>query len=190
MVVLSLEHRKTLMYTRLRNRLFILVICSFLLARFSSNSTDNVEASIGNGVLEVEVPVRGTFHLAIDDWPYFGIGEYAYDENLELNVGVHTDFRVEEPAIVDLQANGFIEGDRIYISWIGGVYLNWASNPPNPANTAWPLLEDADIPYEGLLGVFSTTPPLSGIDTLDRVSGRARSHKPFSILSIFLFALA
>jgi hypothetical protein len=79
--------------------------------------------------MEVDVPVRGTFLLAMDDWPYYGVGQFAYDEDLELQVGVYTDFRVEGPAIIDLQANGFVEGDRVYISWIGGEYLSGATNP-------------------------------------------------------------
>jgi hypothetical protein len=121
--------------------------------------------------MEVDVPVRGTFLLAMDDWPYYGVGQFAYDEDLELQVGVYTDFRVEGPAIIDLQANGFVEGDRVYISWIGGEYLSGATNPSNPDSTAYGLLENADIPWGGLLGLFSTTPQISGIDTLHRVPG-------------------
>lgn len=155
----------------MRNRQFTFVLYSFLLASLFSFSTVHVEASNGNGIIEVDVPVRGTFLLAMDDWPYYGPGQYAYDEDLELQVGVYTDFRVEGPAIIDLQANGFIEGDRIYISWIGGVYPGGAWSPSNPEGTAFGLREYADIPYGGLLGVFSTTSQLSGIDTLHRVPG-------------------
>ncbi|MHA1288550.1 MAG: hypothetical protein ACTSPB_14190 [Candidatus Thorarchaeota archaeon] len=155
----------------MRNRLFTFVLYSFLLASLFSGSAIYVEASNGNGIVEVEVPVRGTFLLTMDDWPYYGVGQYAYDEDLELQVGVYTDFRVEGPAIIDLQANGFIEGDRVYISWIGGEYLSGATNPSNPDSTAYGLLEYADIPWGGLLGLFSTTPQLSGIDTLHRVPG-------------------
>ncbi len=155
----------------MRKRLYTYVLCTLILASFVSSSTVHVEASNGNGIMEVDVPVRGTFLLAMDDWPYYGVGQFAYDQDLELNVGVYTDFRVEGPAIIDLQANGFIEGDRVYISWVGGEYLSGATNPSNPDSTAYGLQEYADIPWGGLLGLFSTTSQLSGIDTLHRVPG-------------------
>jgi len=58
----------------MRNRLFTFVLYSFLLASLFSGSAIYVEASNGNGIVEVEVPVRGTFLLTMDDWPYYGVG--------------------------------------------------------------------------------------------------------------------
>ena len=45
-----------------------------------------VKSVAGDGIVEVELNVRGIFLKAMDDWPYYGPGEYQYDSNLELNV--------------------------------------------------------------------------------------------------------
>jgi len=132
----------------------------------------NIVKSAGNdGIVEVDLNVRGTFLRAIDDWPYFGPGDYHYDENLELQVGTHTDFHVEEPTIIDLQTEGFNEGDKISISWLGGVYPDGAWNPSNPGSIGYGLRENEYVPHGGLLGLFSTTPTLGNIDSLNRVPG-------------------
>ena len=133
----------------------------------------NIVKSAGNdGIVEVDLNVRGTFLRAMDDWPYFGPGDYQYDSNLELQVGTYTDFRVEEPTIIDLQAEGFNEGDIIYISWLGGVYPDGAWDPSNPGSIGYGLRENDDIPHVGLLALFSTTSTLdNNLDSLKRVSG-------------------
>ena len=137
-----------------------------------SISINIVKSAANDGIVEVDLNVRGTFLRAMDDWPYFGPGDYQYDSNLELQVGTYTDFRVEEPTIIDLQAEGFNEGDIIYISWLGGVYPDGAWDPSNPGSIGYGLRENADVPHGGLLGLFSTTSTLdNNLDSSKRVSG-------------------
>jgi hypothetical protein len=156
----------------LKRRLFSLAVCLFLFVGLFSVSINIVKSAAGDGIVEVDLNVRGTFLRAMDDWPYFGPGDYEYDENLELQVGTHTDFRVEEPTIIDLQAEGFNEGDKIYISWLGGLYPDGAWNPANPGSIGYGLRENDDTPHGGLLGLFSTTSTLDNdLDSLNRVPG-------------------
>ena len=155
----------------LKGQLFSLAICFLLFTVLFSVSINSVKSAAGDGIVEVDLNVRGTFLRAMDDWPYFGPGEYQYDENLELQVGTHTDFRVEEPTIIDLQAEGFNEGDKIYISWLGGFYPDGAWKPSNPGSVGYGLLERGKISHGGLLGLFSTSSQLLDIDQLNRVPG-------------------
>jgi len=127
------------------------------------------EAQIAcEGIVEVDVPVRGTYLRAIDDRPYSGQGRYTYDEDLEMDVIVSTPYRVQEPAIVDLQANGFVEGDRIMISYWATVYYCGVWNPSNPASTDCGVARPPDL-WWGVGGLFSATPELLPISELDRV---------------------
>jgi hypothetical protein len=123
------------------------------------------------GIVEVDVPPRGTFLKAVDFWPYHGHGDYVYDEDLEINVGVSTNYRVESPAIVDLVANGFLEGDQIMISYDASVYFCGTNNPSNPVNTVCGEVKNNDLYWGGLLGLFSATSELRPIDELHRVPG-------------------
>ncbi|MFC1487683.1 hypothetical protein ACFLRN_08370 [Thermoproteota archaeon] len=155
----------------MKRRLFSLAVCLFLFVGLFSVSIIIVNSAAGDGIVEVDLNVRGTFLRAMDDWPYFGPGDYQYDSNLELQVGTHTDFHVEEPTIIDLQTEGFNEGDKISISWLGGVYPDGAWNPSNPGSIGYGLRENEYVPHGGLLGLFSTTPTLGNIDSLNRVPG-------------------
>ena len=137
-----------------------------------SASISFVKSAAGDGIVEVDLNVRGTFLRAMDDWPYFGPGDYQYDESLNLSIGTYTDFRVEEATMIDLQAEGFNEGDKIYISWLGGVYPDGAWNPSNPGSIGYGLRENDDTPHGGILGLFSTTSTLDNdLDSLNRVPG-------------------
>ena len=77
-----------------------------------------VHASAGDGIIEVNVPPRGTFLHAMDGFPYDGAGDRVHDDILDLNVIVASYYNVEDPAIVDLHAEGFTEGDKIIITYI------------------------------------------------------------------------
>ena len=155
----------------MKRQLFSLAICLLLFAGLFSFYTNNVKSASGDGIVEVELNVRGTFLRAMDDWPYAGPGEGAYDEELEMWVGTHTDFRVEEATMIDLQDEGFIEGDKIYISWLGGFYPDGAWNPSNPGSIGYGLKENDAVSHGGLLGLFSTSSQLLDIDQLNRVPG-------------------
>jgi len=155
----------------LKRRLFSLIICLFLFIGLFSVTINLVKAPTDDGIFEIEIPIRGTFLKALDDWPYYGPGKYDYDENLEMQVGTRTDYPVEQPAIIDLQANGLNEGDRIYVSWVGGFYPQGAWYPDNPERSDMGLMENEDIVYGALSGLFSTSNQLGGINSLNRVSG-------------------
>ena len=155
----------------LKKQIFSLVICALLVAGMFSFSINSVNSISGDGIVEVEMNVWGTFLRAMDDWPYYGPGEYKYDENLEVKVGTHTDFHVEQPTIIDLQTEGFNEGDKIYISWLGGFYPDGAWKPNDPGSVGYGLRENDAVSHGGLLGLFSTTSQLLDIDQLDRVPG-------------------
>ncbi|MFX0212364.1 MAG: zinc-dependent metalloprotease family protein, partial [Candidatus Hodarchaeota archaeon] len=156
----------------MKRQLISLMVCLFLFTGLFSFSTNSVKSVGGDGIVIVDLKVRGTFLRAMDDWPYYGPGDYAYDENLELNVGTYTDFRVEEPTIIDLQAEGFNEGDTIYISWLGGYYLDGANNPSLAWASIRGLRENNNLPWGGLLGLFSATSQLDpDLNNLNRVPG-------------------
>ena len=126
----------------MKKRLWPLILCLFMFSSLFSAPIYIVKSVAGDGIVQVELNVRGTFLKAMDDWPYFGPGDYQYDSNLELQVGTHTDFRVEEPTIIDLQAEGFNPEDKIIISWIGGVYPDGAWKPNNPGSVGLGLGEN------------------------------------------------
>jgi hypothetical protein len=153
----------------LKRQLFSLFITLFLVISSFSGFLNLVYAPSGDGIVDVDVPVRGTFLHAFDDWPYSGVGEFQYDENLNMSVGTRTDYLIEEPAIVDLQTEGFVEGDKILISYEAGVYFSGAWNPSNPAATDEGFKESDQLLWGGLLGLFSSTADLKPIDFLHRV---------------------
>jgi hypothetical protein len=128
------------------------------------------------GIVQVDVSPRGTFLRAVDLWPFFGQGDYAYDDDLETMVGVSTNYRVESPVVVDLVANGFLEGDQVMISYEATVYMCGTDNPSNPVNTNCGVAIDDDLYSSlktggGLIGLFSSTSELRPIDELHRVPG-------------------
>ena len=174
--ILNLNQRRLASYAtlgvgRLKKQLFSIFLCLFLVISSTCVLIGSSQTSVSEGIIEVELPVRGTFLKTMDDWPYYGPGEYDYNEDLEMDVGVQTDFRVENPVVLDLQANGLNEKDRIYVSWTGGFYVSGAWYPDNPEQSGFNLTENDKIPYGGLLGVFSTSSELLGIDELNRVPG-------------------
>ncbi|MCJ7614818.1 hypothetical protein MUO71_08675 [Candidatus Bathyarchaeota archaeon] len=75
----------------MKRRLFSLAICLFLFIGLFSVTINVVIAPADEGIFEIEIPVRGTFLKALDDWPYYGPGKYEYNENLEMEVGTRTD---------------------------------------------------------------------------------------------------
>ena len=155
----------------LKSQLFSLAICLFLFIGLFSVTINLVKAPADDGIFEIEIPVRGTFLKALDDWPYYGPGIYEYNEDLEMQVGDRTDFPIEQPAIIDLQANGLNEGDKIYISWVGGYYPQGGWYPGNPERSDMGLMENENIVYGGLSGLFSTSSQLGNIESLNRVPG-------------------
>ena len=156
----------------LKRQFFSLAFCLVLCLSLFSVSINLVKSASGDGIVEVELNVRGTFLRAMDDFPYFGPSDgHIYDEELEVNVLTHTDFRVEEATVIDLQAEGFVEGDKMYISWLGGFYPDGAWNPDNPGSIGYGLKENDAVSHGGLLGLFSTTSQVLDIDTLNRVPG-------------------
>ena len=155
----------------MKRRLFSLAICLFLFTGFFSVFVTYSQTPVPEGIIEVEIPVRGTFVRAMDDWPYYGPGQKEYDEYLDLAVGDYTDFRIEDPAIVNLESHGLFEGDTVYIGWRGGVYPDGAWNPADPGSRTMGLRENEKVPYGGLVGLFSTTSELEDINVLNRVPG-------------------
>lgn len=99
------------------------------------------EGSPDPGMGEIELSARGTY---LHDDPYLG------------GVGA-----TESPLIVDLQSEGFLEGDNILISYTGQVF----------SSAGW---DDRPIVYEepdDLIGVFSTSTELLSVSEYHRVPG-------------------
>ena len=67
----------------LKRRLFSLAICLFLFTGLFSVFVTYSQIPVPEGIIEVEIPVRGTFVRAMDDWPYYGPGQKEYDEYQE-----------------------------------------------------------------------------------------------------------
>jgi hypothetical protein len=150
----------------------IILITSLLILSLNFNivGIGETKAQITcEGIVEVDVPVRGTYLRAIDDRPYAGHGSYTYDENLEMDVIVSTPYRVVDPVIVDLTANGFLEGDRIIISYSATVYYCGIWNPSNPVSTDCGITRPPDLWWGGVAGVFSATSELLPINELYRI---------------------
>jgi hypothetical protein len=123
-----------------------------------------VWASNGGGIAELDMPVRGTFLRAYEWWPYCGGGVYEWDSELEMNVGVSTEYHLEAPLTVDLQEYGFNEGDKVMISYQGQLYYSGAFTPDNPRS----VNDDKGF---WLIGLFSSTSELKQSDELNRVPG-------------------
>lgn len=143
----------------------ILLLTGLSLVSLGVNQRGKVAGQqAGPTIFEADVPVRGTFLRAVEWWPYWGPGQYEWDDDLEMNVGVSTDYHTAEPLIVDLQANGFTEGDMLLISYEGELYFSGAWNPSNPW-TEW------DANGFWLIGLFSATSVLNPMSELNRVPG-------------------
>jgi hypothetical protein len=153
----------------LKRRLFSLVVCYILVLSLFSFSFSLVYAPSGDGVVEVDVPPRGTFLHAIDGFPYHGAGDKVLDETLGLNVIIGSYYNVEDPAIVDLHAEGFAEGDKIIITYMAKLYYDGTYHPTNPDAAGWSAKNETDLFWGGLLGVFSTTSNLKDIKEANRV---------------------
>jgi hypothetical protein len=148
----------------LKRQLFSLLVCVFLIVSSCSIVLTYAQAPAGDGIVEVEVPVRGTFLHAVEYWPWWGPGTYEYDVDLELEVGKVARGHIENPAIVDLVANGFSPGDMVTISFEGGYHDAGSWNPVDPG----PI---ADIETLKIAGVFSVTSELKPSNERERVPG-------------------
>ena len=155
--------------------MFSLAIFFLVIVSLFSVSVNLVYASRGDGFIEVDVPTRGTFLHAIEGYPYDGAGTRVHDENLDVDVIVGSYYSVESPAIVDLNAEGFTEGDRIIISFTASVYYSGTYNPSNPDVSGFPEKNENNLFWGGLLGVFSTTSALRDIKETDRVPDAVNS---------------
>lgn len=129
----------------MKNQLFHLAICISLLIGLFSVNVLIVAADYTD--LTVDVSYRGTFLRA---------------ESFE---GSPTGgSNVENPAIIDLIAEGFTEGDNVTISYSGKLYggAYWDSDDLGESNT--------EENYE-ISGLFSTSNELEPVDILNRVPG-------------------
>lgn len=148
--------------------MLILLLTGFLVPLSSLCANNQIEKVKGQQaeptIFEADVPVRGTYLCTFEWWPYWGPGQYEWDDDLDMYVGVSTVYHIEKPLIVDLQANGFAEGDMLLINYRGQVYFSGAWNPSNPW-TEW------DINGFWLIGVFSSTSDLKPTRELNRVPG-------------------
>ncbi len=120
--------------------LFLLVLSS-LPFQIEVTEVAAESGSPGDGIAEIDVPVRGT---------------YLHTEEYQGGVGM-----IESPAMVDLQAFGFLPGDNICISFKGEVCndAGWDSRP----------LVYRDV--TGLIGVFSMNSQLLSVGEEHRVPG-------------------
>jgi hypothetical protein len=153
----------------LKRRLFSLAVSFILVLGLFSFSFNHVSAPSGDGIIEVDVPPRGTFLHAIDGFPYHGAGDKVPDETLGLNVIIGSYYNVEDPAIVDLHTEGFTEGDKIIITYTAKLYYDGTYHPTNPDAAGWSAKTETDLFWGGLLGVFSTTQNLKDIKEANRV---------------------
>jgi hypothetical protein len=94
---------------------------------------------------------------------------------LELSVIIGPHYNVEEPAIVDLNAEGFNEGDKIIITFTAEIFYtgtyypsNGTDYPINPESSG-PFKDEKNLWWDGLLGIFSKTRTLLDIKQDNRV---------------------
>ena len=120
---------------RIRKKMFGLMLLPFL-AGFSNVQVAVIMAS--NGPFETEVSVKGTYLLADPDQ----VSQAASS--------------VDSPGIIDLQSNGFSEGETLLITFEGALDRYGGS--------------DYEI-VEYLVGVFSSTNQLLSINDVHRVPG-------------------
>jgi hypothetical protein len=113
------------MKTRTINKIIVILILSILNTSLLSVNikTEITHAQAGQGYFEGDIPIRGSYLQAINCYPLI---PQDSDEDGILDVGFSWDWdgdgqaesnQVEEPLIVDLEANGFKPGDEIMISY-------------------------------------------------------------------------
>jgi hypothetical protein len=144
--------------------LLLLLVLTFASNPWPPRNAEGQTTESDTKKVEIDVPVRGTFLRALDMWPYKGPGTYKYDEDLEMNIETSGLYRVERPAIVDLEAKGFAENEKIVIRYTADVDGTgaWGGSVPSY------LWKDGDAP---VLALFSATPDLKPIGDLHRVPG-------------------
>ena len=131
-----------------------------------------------SGIVEVDVPVQGTYLRTLDWWPYWAPGVYEYDDELEMDLETSDLYHPEKPAIVDLEANGFTENDKVMISYTSKLYFSGAWDPSNPGD----LAEDEEA---GVVALFSATPDLKPIGELHRVPGAIDFGEDYTTLHTY-----
>ena len=68
----------------MKRQLFSLAVCLLLFTGLFSFSTNIVKTAEGDGIVTVDLKIRGTFLRAMDDFPYYGPSEgQTYDETLK-----------------------------------------------------------------------------------------------------------
>ncbi len=153
---------RNIIYRLLLAGLLLLLVFTLVPHQWDHRDAEAQTTPSGSGIIEVDVPVRGTFLRALDLWPYIGPGTYEYDDELEMHLEKSDLYHTEGPAIVDLQQNGFTENDKIMISYSAKVYDAgaWGSY-----SNVW------EYETGRMIALFSTTPDLDPIGELDRVPG-------------------
>jgi len=122
--------------------LFGLMLATLFLVCFSGAWVLLSEAS--DGFVEIEISPRGTYL------------------HTEIGYGPATALPVDPPSIVDLQSNGFSQGETILISFEGSINVSAYWNPEEPL-----IYQTIDK----LGGIFSSTNQLLSINDTNRVPG-------------------
>lgn len=107
------------------------------------------------GLVEVDIPVRGTFLYAVP------------------SQGGPRDGEVEAPAIVDLRANGILGDTTITMTYSGQISVDGYEEYIDVST------------WIGLDGLFSSSSELLSIDELHRVPGAIASGYPFITAPVF-----
>jgi hypothetical protein len=151
---------KNTMHRLMMGGLLLLLVLTLASSPRPYRNADAQTTEPGSGKVEVDVPVRGTFLRTLDWWPYLSPGVYEYDEDLDMYLETSGLYHPEKPAIVDLDAKGFAENDKVQISYTEAVYDAgaWSDHCNLWVN-------------ERVIALFSATTDLKPIGEMHRVPG-------------------
>ena len=151
---------KNTMHRLMMGGLLLLLVLTLASSPWPYRNADAQTTEPGSGKVEVDVPVRGTFLRTLDWWPYLSPGVHEYNEDLDMYLETSGLYHPEKPAIVDLEAKGFTENDKVQISYTEAVYDAgaWSDHCNLWVN-------------ERVIALFSATPDLKPIGEMHRVPG-------------------
>lgn len=141
----------------MKKQIFSSVICLFLIVGFVSIFSGNVTASLDEGTIEISSPETKSIKFSKIQVNVSALGTFLRaDSNLEGGSPV------QEPTIIDLDAEGLSDLKWVSINYFGEIF--YAVKDRGYGNR----YVDGEIT---VIGLFSATSEIKSIDNLNRVPG-------------------
>jgi hypothetical protein len=142
----------------MKKQLFFSVICLFLIIGFTPNLIGNIIASGNEGTIEISSPEAKSIKFSKIQVNVSALGTFLRADPNQEEGGSP----VQEPTIIDLEAEGLNDIQWVSIKYYGEIYysLEDLSHENKHLNDQNPLI-----------GVFSSTSEIKSIDNLNRVPG-------------------